>query len=147
MSVWNDILTAIANNVARKVGSRATVVKRKRAIVLPGERLPMIIVCPNGPETLEEETFTGSGTDTVWEYPVLVSILTKGDRVQSLELTEDFELRQDVRNELYKAQVVGASTTWDSRIETREPFAQYSVQGVYDISGFNLYVKSEETRG
>lgn len=146
MSALNDILVALKNNIQSKVGARATVVKRKRAIVLPGEKLPMIVVCPNGGETLEEETFAQTG-DTVWEYPILVSILSKGDRVQELELTEDLELRQDVRNEIYKAPLVGASTTWDVRVETHEPFAQISVQGVYDVTGFSLYVKSEETRG
>ena len=142
MSVFYQILDGVRDRLAL-VPSVPTIVIRKRPILLQEDALPLIIISP-GQDSIGDEAFNNT---VVYNYSVEVSIIQAGNRVYEADVATLFDLRENIRNQLFQPLLGGAVTVYDCQLETNPAFEVVSGQASnYDISGMVITYKSVETR-
>jgi len=142
MSVFYQILDGVRDRLAL-IPSVPTIVIRKRPILLQEDTLPLIIISP-GQDSIGDEAFNNT---VVYNYSVEVSIIQAGNRVYEADVATLFDLRENIRNQLFQPLLGGAVTVYDCQLETNPAFEVVSGQASnYDISGMVITYKSVETR-
>lgn len=142
MSVFYQILDAVRDRLAT-IPSVPTIVIRKRAILVQEDTLPLIIVSP-GREVIGDEAF---GNVVEYLYSVEVTIIQAGNRVYEADVATLFDLRENIRNQLFQPLLSGAASVYDCQLETNPAFEVVSGQASnYDISGMVITYKSVEAR-
>jgi len=142
MSQYLAILEAVQLRVAAVSGG-VPVVIRRRPQQLNVDTLPVIVVAP-GPEgeSIELETF---GRGVTWAYPVYVVVFVKGNRELSIA-SDDFDLREAVRNEIYQPLLSGAGAVYDIDLTLSGPFNLRNTENTTETDAFHVIYKSSETR-
>lgn len=142
MSVFYQILDGVRDKLAL-IPSVPTIVIRKRPILLQEDILPLIIISP-GQDSIGDEAFNNT---VEYNYSVEVSIIQAGNRVYEADVATLFDLRENIRNQLFQPLLGGAVTVYDCQLETNPAFEVVSGQASnYDISGMVITYKSVETR-
>lgn len=142
MSVFYQILDAVRDRLAT-IPSVPTIVIRKRAILVQEDTLPLIIVSP-GREVIGDEAF---GNVVEYLYSIEVTIIQAGNRVYEADVATLFDLRENIRNQLFQPLLSGAASVYDCQLETSPAFEVVSGQASnYDISGMVITYKSVEAR-
>lgn len=142
MSVFYQILDGIRDRLAL-IANVPTIVIRKRPILLQEDSLPLVIVSP-GREVIGDEAF---GNVVCYLYSVDVTIIQAGNRVYEADVATLFDLRENIRNQLFQPLLSGAASVYDCQLETSPAFEVVSGQASnYDISGMVITYKSVEAR-
>lgn len=142
MSVFYQILDGVRDRLSA-IPSVPTIVIRKRPILLQEDSLPLVIVSP-GKENIGDEAF---GNIVEYLYSVEVTIIQAGNRVYEADVATLFDLRENIRNQLFQPLLSGAASVYDCQLETNPAFEVVSGQASnYDISGMVITYKSVETR-
>lgn len=142
MSVFYQILDGVRDRLAL-VPSVPTIVIRKRPILLQEDTLPLIIISP-GQDSIGDEAFNNT---VEYNYSVEISIIQAGNRVYEADVATLFDLRENIRNQLFQPLLGGAVTVYDCQLETNPAFEVVSGQASnYDISGMVITYKSVESR-
>ena len=142
MSVFYQILDAVRDRLAT-IPSVPTIVIRKRPVLVQEDTVPIVIVSP-GREIIGDEAF---GNIVEYLYSVEVTIIQAGNRVYEAEVATLFDLRENIRNQLFQPLLSGAASVYDCQLETNPAFEVVSGQASnYDISGMVITYKSVETR-
>lgn len=144
MSYYYDILQALKTRIEGVVGPIPISI-RKRPVYMTGDALPSIVVCPDDTQG-ESVEYLAFCKDTTYEYPVIVSVFTAGNRVEDIETDAYLQLRQDIRNIIYQPALTGASTVYDTNLELGASFIQVEQRSTYDIMTFRVRFKSLEQR-
>ena len=140
MGVFSTILAAVK---ARLEPLGTPVVVRKRAILLEGDRLPLIIVSPSQ-ETINLEAFAGV---VCYDYAVNVTLINAGNRIYEQDVYQWLDLRERVRNELYQVTLSGAVSVFDTMISLNPALEVVSGStGNYDVAGITITYRSYESR-
>lgn len=142
MSVFYQILDAVRDRLAT-IPSVPTIVIRKRPVLVQEDTVPIVIVSP-GREIIGDEAF---GNIVEYLYSVDVTIIQAGNRVYEADVATLFDLRENIRNQLFQPLLSGAASVYDCQLETNPAFEVVSGQASnYDISGMVITYKSVETR-
>ena len=142
MSVFYQILDAVRDRLAT-IPSVPTIVIRKRPVLVQEDTVPIVIVSP-GREFIGDEAF---GNIVEYLYSVEVTIIQAGNRVYEADVATLFDLRENIRNQLFQPLLSGAASVYDCQLETNPAFEVVSGQASnYDISGMVITYKSVETR-
>lgn len=142
MSVFYQILDAVRDRLAT-IPSVPTIVIRKRPVLVQEDTLPIVMVSP-GREVIGDEAF---GNVVEYLYSVEVTIIQAGNRVYEADVATLFDLRENIRNQLFQPLLSGAASVYDCQLETNPAFEVVSGQASnYDISGMVITYKSVETR-
>jgi len=142
MSVFYQILDAVRDRLAT-IPSVPTIVIRKRPVLVQEDTLPIIMVSP-GREVIGDEAF---GNVVEYLYSVEVTIIQAGNRVYEADVATLFDLRENIRNQLFQPLLSGAASVYDCQLETNPAFEVVSGQASnYDISGMVITYKSVEAR-
>jgi hypothetical protein len=142
MSVFYQILDAVRDRLAT-IPSVPTIVIRKRPVLVQEDTVPIVIVSP-GREVIGDEAF---GNIVEYLYSVEVTIIQAGNRVYEADVATLFDLRENIRNQLFQPLLSGAASVYDCQLETNPAFEVVSGQASnYDISGMVITYKSVETR-
>ena len=142
MSVFYQILDAVRDRLAT-IPSVPTIVIRKRPVLVQEDTVPIVIVSP-GREIIGDEAF---GNIVEYLYSVEVTIIQAGNRVYEADVATLFDLRENIRNQLFQPLLSGAASVYDCQLETNPVFEVVSGQASnYDISGMVITYKSVETR-
>lgn len=142
MSVFYQILDAVRDRLAT-IPSVPTIVIRKRPVLVQEDTVPIVIVSP-GREIIGDEAF---GNIVEYLYSVEVTIIQAGNRVYEADVASLFDLRENIRNQLFQPLLSGAASVYDCQLETNPAFEVVSGQASnYDISGMVITYKSVETR-
>jgi hypothetical protein len=142
MSVFYQILDAVRDRLAT-IPSVPTIVIRKRPVLVQEDTVPIVIVSP-GREIIGDEAF---GNIVEYLYSVEVTIIQAGNRVYEADVATLFDLRENIRNQLFQPLLSGAASVYDCQLETNPAFEVVSGQASnYDISGMVITYKSVETR-
>lgn len=142
MSVFYQILDAVRDRLAT-IPSVPTIVIRKRPVLVQEDTVPIVIVSP-GREVIGDEAF---GNIVEYLYSVDVTIIQAGNRVYEADVATLFDLRENIRNQLFQPLLSGAASVYDCQLETNPAFEVVSGQASnYDISGMVITYKSVETR-
>jgi len=140
MGVFATII-AEAKNRLQALG--IPVVVRKRAILLEGDRLPLLIVSP-AQEAVNLEAFSGV---VCYDYGVNVTLINAGNRVYEPDVYTWLDLRERVRNELYQVTLSGAVSVFDTMIVLSPALEVVSgTTGNYDVAGMIVTYRSMESR-
>lgn len=142
MSRFWDILYSVKDRLAGVPGVNVAV--RKRAILLEGDPLPMVIVSP-GTDTVQQETFGGI---ILFNYSVNVTLLQAGNRVFEQDVKDWLDLREKVRNTAYRDTLPGNPVQLCGFELVTSPAVEI-VSGAasnYDVSGMTLSYLSQEER-
>jgi len=140
MGVFSTILAAVK---ARLEPLGTPVVVRKRAILLEGDRLPLIIVSPSQ-ETVNLEAFAGI---VAYDYAVNVTLINAGNRIYEPDVYQWLDLRERVRNELYQVTLSGAVSVFDTMMSLNPALEVVSGStGNYDVAGITVTYRSLESR-
>jgi hypothetical protein len=148
-STYFNILQAVgvvANSVA---GVNLVSVRRRPLQLDVVDPTPHVIVWPGeGAESLLEMQFgaPGQGAHAWWSYPVLVVLITAGNRVVESGLQAYMNLRENLRNALFRPLLGGIANVFSCQpIDPKAVFdLQAFVKGNYDICGWQLGVMAEE---
>lgn len=143
-----DILQAVGAEV-RSVNSVSEVSVRRRPLQLDVvDPVPHVIIWPGeGAETVDSIQWgpPGGPAHVTYLYPVLVVLITAGNRVVETGFEEYMQLRQDVRNAIFHPLLGGAATVWDTDIVPQDVFDKLAfTKGNFDVCGWQLYIKSAE---
>ncbi len=146
--IYYDILQAVGTEV-RTIAGAGTVSVRNRPLQLDGiDTPPNVIIWPGeGAEAIDSLQWgiPGGPGRVVWLYPVLVVLITAGNRVVEEELLAYLTLRQSIRDVIYRPLLGGAVTVFDCDIVPQDVFDKLAFQkGNYDVTGWQLYFKSSE---
>lgn len=142
MSVFYQILDAVRDRLAT-IPSVPTIVIRKRPVLVQEDTVPIVIVSP-GREIIGDEAF---GNIVEYLYSVEVTIIQAGNRVYEADVATLFDLRENIRNQLFQPLLSGAASVYDCQLETNPAFEVVSGQASnYDISGMVITYKSVESR-
>lgn len=142
MSVFYQILDAVRDRLAT-IPSVPTIVIRKRPVLVQEDTLPIVMVSP-GREVIGDEAF---GNVVEYLYSVEVTIIQAGNRVYEADVATLFDLRENIRNQLFQPLLSGAASVYDCQLETNPAFEVVSGQASnYDISGMVITYKSVEAR-
>ena len=140
MSKFSDILGAVKSALAT---AGVPVVVRKRAVFLEGDKLPLIVVSP-GRETVSIETFGGIVN---YDYAVNVTMVQAGNRIHEPDVVAWLDLRENVRNALYRVTLAGVANVFDTMMETSPALEVVSGSvNNYDVSGMTMTYRSLEAR-
>lgn len=142
MSRFWDILYSVKDRLAGVPG--VTVAVRKRAILLEGDPLPMVIVSP-GADTIQQEAFGGV---ILYNYTINVSLIQAGNRVFEQDVKDWLQLRETVRNTAYRDSLPGNPVQLCGFELVTSPAVEI-VSGAasnYDVSGMTLSYLSQEER-
>lgn len=86
MSVWSEILAAVATRVTGLSGLPATPKTREIPRLIEGvDTLPVLLVCPAGSERVTGHAFTAINFE---EYPVLIAWVKANDQSWTLTASE-----------------------------------------------------------
>ena len=142
MSVFYQILDGVRDRLAA-IANVPPIVIRKRPILLQEDTLPLIIISP-GQDSIGDEAFNNT---VEYNYSVEVSVIQAGNRIYEADVATLFDLRENIRNQLFQPLLGGAVTVYDCQLETNPAFEVVSGQASnYDISGMVITYKSVETR-
>jgi len=142
MSRFWDILYSVKDRLAAVPG--VTLAVRKRAILLEGDPLPMVIVSP-GTDTVQQEAFGGV---ILYNYTVNVTLIQAGNRVFEQDVKDWLRLRELVRNTAYRDSLPGNPVQLCGFELVTSPAVEI-VSGAasnYDVSGLTLSYLSQEER-
>jgi len=140
MGTFSTILAAAK---ARLESLGVPVAVRKRAILLEGDRLPLLIVSP-AQETVNLEAFAGT---VCYDYSVNVTLINAGNRIYEPDVYQWLDLRERVRNELYQVTLSGAVSVFDTIISLNPALEVVSGStGNYDVAGILITYRSYESR-
>lgn len=142
MSRFWDILYAVRDRLATIQG--VTLAVRKRAILLEGDPLPMVIVSP-GTDTVQQEMFGGI---ILYNYTVNVTLVQSGNRIFEQDTNDWLQLRELVRNTAYRDTLPGNPVQLCGFELVTSPAVEI-VSGAasnYDASGLTLSYLSQEER-
>lgn len=141
MSKFWDILYSVKQRLAAVPG--VTLAVRKRAILLEGDPLPMVIVSP-GTDTVQQEAM---GQVVLYSYSVNVTLIQAGNRVFEQDVKDWLALRELVRNTAYRSTLPEDPISLCGYELVTSPAVEI-VSGAasnYDVSGIQLsYLSSEE---
>jgi len=141
MSKFWDILYSVKDRLGAVPG--VTLAVRKRAILLEGDPLPMLIISP-GVDTVQQEAMNGV---IFYSYSVNVTLIQAGNRVFEQDVRDWLELRQKVRDTAYRSSLPGDPIQLCGFELVTSPAVEI-VSGAasnYDVSGIQLsYLSSEE---
>jgi hypothetical protein len=144
MSVYWDILQAVEASVDAVSGVPATEV-RYDLEAFQGDPCPLVIIAP-GPEG-EKHTKLIMPNGVWYEYPVLVALVTPGNRKSASGLEAYLQLRQDVRNKLFAVKLAGVSEVFDTGMGTEAVSKFAAAVGTnYRVTGWLMKYRSAETR-
>lgn len=119
------------------------VVIRKRAILLEGDSLPLLIVSPSQ-ESINLEAFSGIAC---YDYGVNITLISAGNRVYEPDVYTWLDLRENVRNQLYKVTLSGAVSVFDTMIILSPALEVVSGStSNYDVAGITVTYRSLESR-
>jgi len=142
VSKFWDVLYAVKDRLSAVAG--CTVVVRKKALLLEGDALPLVIVSP-GTESVDKEAMNGL---IVYEYGVNVTLIQAGNRVFETDLKDWLQLRETVRNTVYTSTLPGSPISLAGFAIVPGAVVEV-VSGSasnYDIAGLQLTYLSPETR-
>ena len=142
MSIFWDILYSVKDRLNAIPG--ITLAVRKRAILLEGDQLPMVIVSP-GVDTIQQEMFGGV---ILYNYTINVTLIQAGNRVFESDVKDWLQLRQLVRDSAYRDTLPGDPVQLCGFELVTSPAVEI-VSGAasnYDVSGLTLSYLSQEER-
>lgn len=130
-AIFHDTVEAVAQSVRAALTAAsytATTYRRRKPVLLESDSVPCVVVCPGSEgERIVFEAFGGS---VVYGYPVTCLIVSKGNTISSPAITSPeaaattadtatashMELRQVVRNAVYKRTLSGVSSVFNGEI-------------------------------
>jgi hypothetical protein len=141
VSKFWDILYAVKTRLNSVPG--VTVAVRKRAILLEGDQLPIVVISP-GTDTVQQEAMNRV---IMYSYSVNVTLVQAGNRVFEQDVKDWLALRQLVRDTAYQstlpedpASLCGYELVTNPAVEIVSGAASN-----YDVTGIQLsYLSSEE---
>lgn len=138
------VFSAIVGEVKSRLQTLGVpIVVRKRAILLEGDRLPLLIVSP-AQEAVNLEAFNGV---VCYDYAVNVTLINAGNRVYEPDVYSWLDLRERIRNELYQVTLSGAVSVFDTMISLSPALEVVSGStGNYDVAGITVTYRSLESR-
>lgn len=142
MSKFWDTLYSVKDRLGQVPGVQVAV--RKRAILLEGDPLPMIIVSP-GTDSVDTEAFNRV---ILYRYQVNVTLVQAGNRVFEQDVKDWLQLRQTVRNIAYRDSLPGDPVQLCGFDLVTNPAVEI-VSGAssnYDVTGLQLTYLSQEER-
>ena len=142
MSKFWDTLYAVKDRLGQVPGVKVAV--RKRAILLEGDPLPMVIVSP-GTDSVDTETFNRV---ILYRYQINVTLVQAGNRVFEQDVRDWLQLRQNVRDTAYRDSLPGDPIQLCGFDLVTNPAVEI-VSGAssnYDVTGLQLTYLSQEER-
>lgn len=110
---------------------------------------PHVIIWPGeGAERLDDLQFgqAGGPARAWWVYPVMVVMITSGNRIVETGFSAYMDVREAVRNILFRPMLGGIAQVFDCDIAPKDVFDLTAfVKGNYDVTGWEMYYKSAET--
>lgn len=142
MSKFWDTLYSVKARLGQVPGVQVAV--RKRAILLEGDPLPMVIVSP-GTDSVDTEAFNRV---ILYRYQVNVTLVQAGNRVFEQDVKDWLQLRQTVRDISYRDSLAGDPVQLCGFDLVTNPAVEI-VSGAssnYDVTGLQLTYLSQEER-
>lgn len=142
MSKFWDTLYSVKDRLGQVPGVQVAV--RKRAILLEGDPLPMVIVSP-GTDSVDTEAFNRV---ILYRYQVNVTLVQAGNRVFEQDVKDWLQLRQTVRDISYRDSLPGDPVQLCGFDLVTNPAVEI-VSGAtsnYDVTGLQLTYLSHEER-
>lgn len=142
MSKFWDTLYSVKDRLGQVPGVQVAV--RKRAILLEGDPLPMVIVSP-GTDSVDTEAFNRV---ILYRYQVNVTLVQAGNRVFEQDVKDWLQLRQTVRDISYRDSLPGDPVQLCGFDLVTNPAVEI-VSGAssnYDVTGLQLTYLSQEER-
>jgi hypothetical protein len=142
MSKFWDTLYSVKARLGQVPGVQVAV--RKRAILLEGDPLPMVIVSP-GTDSVDTEAFNRV---ILYRYQVNVTLVQAGNRVFEQDVKDWLQLRQTVRDISYRDSLPGDPVQLCGFDLVTNPAVEI-VSGAssnYDVTGLQLTYLSQEER-
>ena len=142
MSKFWDTLYSVKDRLGQVPGVKVAV--RKRAILLEGDPLPMVIVSP-GTDSVDTETFNRV---ILYRYQINVTLVQAGNRVFEQDVKDWLQLRQNVRDTAYRDSLPGDPIQLCGFDLVTNPAVEI-VSGAssnYDVTGLQLTYLSQEER-
>jgi hypothetical protein len=142
MSKFWDTLYSVKDRLGQVPGVQVAV--RKRAILLEGDPLPMVIVSP-GTDSVDTEAFNRV---ILYRYQVNVTLVQAGNRVFEQDVKDWLQLRQTVRDISYRDSLAGDPVQLCGFDLVTNPAVEI-VSGAssnYDVTGLQLTYLSQEER-
>ncbi len=147
---YYDILQALGTEVRAAVPSDLQVSVRNRPLQLDVvDPVPHVVIWPGEGSEAVDKLIWGQPVSTgtvIWLYPVLVVLVTAGNRVVEEGLFDYLLLRQGIRNAMLRPLLSGAVTVHDMDIVPQDVFDKLAfTKGNYDVTGFQGYYRSSES--
>lgn len=142
MSKFWDTLYSVKARLGQVPGVQVAV--RKRAILLEGDPMPMVIVSP-GTDSVDTEAFNRV---ILYRYQVNVTLVQAGNRVFEQDVKDWLQLRQTVRDISYRDSLPGDPVQLCGFDLVTNPAVEI-VSGAssnYDVTGLQLTYLSQEER-
>lgn len=151
MSVFFDILTGVKQELISVLQPfNIDVVIKRNAVWQDGDNLPLCVVSAKDEEELEEQymSMLENGANTSWAYPVCITLFYPNNMEQNMELDAQLylQVREDIRNALFKTSVSGVSSVWDVKISGTKPFELIDQKCTYSTYEWVVKYKSLEER-
>ncbi len=151
-NIYFSILQAVGAVCASVAGINEVSVRSKPLQLDGVDPLPHAIVWPGpGAEKIDELQFgpgPAQGFRAFILYPVTIALLTSGNRKVATDLSAYMDLRERLRNALFKPLLGGAVTVFDVDLEPRDVFdLEAFTKGNFDVTGFTYFFKSSELLG
>jgi hypothetical protein len=139
------VLQAVAAVLADVSGCPAPSVREIPYVLGGADAVPLCLVCPGeGGEKLVRQTFKSGAW---WDYPVLVLLISAGNRVLRAGVEARLQLREDVRQALFVPRLDATTTTVDAQCRPRAAADVRAALGTnYVVSGFEMTYRHVEAR-
>lgn len=140
-SIYAQLLVAVQQQITNLgLPGAPNVVRRKKPLVSNDDQLPIIIVSPQPEKVYQQDTQGG----LIIDYPILVTIATKGDELLETNVDQLLDWRESIRQLLYTTHLAGVPPVMDCNIELNPPFDPAYFKQQFDVSSIRFTFRARE---
>lgn len=140
-SIYAQLLVAVQQQITNlSLPGAPNVVRRKKPLVSNDDQLPIIIVSPMPEIVFQQDTEGGLFID----YPILVTIATKGDELLQTNVDQLLDWREAIRQLIYSTELAGVPSVIDVNLELNPPFDPAYYKQQFDVSALKFIFRTRE---